>query len=69
MRYVKPFTLIQRHKAIAVYRSMRITLDKMRFDFPPATAAERRLLRQYRKAARDSRVSSATQMLKWTSFA
>jgi hypothetical protein len=53
MYYTKPFTLTQRQKALAVYRSMRVHLDKMRFDFPPSTLQQKTLVRQYRDAVRD----------------
>ena len=49
MRYAKPFTLVQRQTALAVYRSMRITYDNMRFHVPPSDAAQRRLVSDYRR--------------------
>ncbi len=40
MRYRKPFTLDQRQDAIALYRSWRAMIGRIRFEFRPRTEDE-----------------------------
>ena len=50
MRYLKPFTPSQRKTALAVYKSMRVTYDNMRFHFRPLDLQQRHLMKEYRQA-------------------
>jgi len=53
MTYRTPFTSSQRKDAVAVYRSMRITLRTVRSRFRPRDAEERHLADQFARSIRD----------------
>jgi len=53
MRYRRPFDWSQRSVAARSYKQFRANIKDIQLKFPPGTAVERSLLRQYRKLAQD----------------
>lgn len=62
MRYRRPFTAAQRRDAVSKYRSFKRPYQTLRFEYPPDSNAQRRVLKDYRAIIRSFGAELARQL-------